>query len=130
MTKERKIKFYTTMLIGYLLLYVGVHLFNIIGLFSTGNSWVIFAYFMGFGLHLPIMLIGGLLTFLGKKRQTAAIWFWALICFILSNGWWLYMFLASGGIMVGVLFSMLKTAIPIFASLQLFRLTKTTDELL
>lgn len=125
MTKERKIKFYTTMLTHYLLFYGGLHLLAMIVLFGFERGWGGFAYFLLFWWHLPIMLIGGILAFLGKKRQSATIWLLILICFILANGWWLYMFLYTGGAMVMILPLMLTTAIPIFASLQLFRMTKT-----
>lgn len=130
MTKERKIKFYTTMLMRYLLIYGGLHLLVIIGLLSSESGLGGFAYFLIFWWHLPALLIGCFLAFLGKKRQSATIWFLTLICFILANGWWLYMFLYTGGAMVMILPLMLTTAIPILASLQLFRMTKTPLDLL
>lgn len=84
MTKERKIKFYTTMLMRYLLIYGGLHLLVIIGLLSSESGLGGFAYLLAFWLHVPLMLLGGIVTFLGKKFQNAYIWLLALICFVLS----------------------------------------------
>lgn len=123
MTKERKIKFYTTMLTHYLLTYGVLHLLVAIGLFVFERGWGGFAYLLAFWLHVPLMLLGGIVTFLGKKFQNAYIWLLALICFVLSNAWWVYTVLYNSGSTRLVLLLGLTTIIPIVASFQLFRLT-------
>lgn len=69
MTNERKIKFYTTLLTYYLLFYGALHLLAMIFFFGFERGWGGFAYFLLFWLHLPFLLIGGFLTFLGRKLK-------------------------------------------------------------
>lgn len=120
MTNEGKIKFYTTMLTHYLLFYGGLHLLAMIVLFGFERGGVGFVYFLVFCLHLPFILLGGLLTFLGTKTQNRIVWIFTFICFVLSNGWWIYNSQhASAILLLG-----LTTLIPIVASVQLIRFTK------
>ncbi|MGT2753507.1 hypothetical protein [Streptococcus ovis] len=122
MTKE-KIKWYTTLLMYYLLVYGVLHLVGAITLLVFERGWGGFAYIWAFWLHVPLMLLGGIVSFLGKKFQNAYIWLLALICFVLSNAWWVYTVLYNSGSTRLVLLLGLTTIIPIVASSQLFRLT-------
>lgn len=124
MTNEGKIKFYTTMLTHYLLFYGGLHLLAMIVLFGFERGGVGFVYFLVFCLHLPFILLGGLLTFLGTKTQNRIVWFLTFICFILSNGWWVYNIFYNSVTISQVLLLGLTTLIPIVASVQLIRFTK------
>lgn len=124
MTNERKIKFYTTLLTYYLLFYGALHLLAMIFFFGFERGWGGFAYFLLFCLHLPFILLGGLLTFLGTKTQNRIVWFLTFICFILSNGWWVYNIFYNSVTISQVLLLGLTTLILIVASAQLIRLTK------
>lgn len=127
MMVERKKKFYTTMLMYYLLFYGVLHLLGAIILLVFERGWGGFAYLLAFWVHIPLMLLGGVATFLGKKSQKAYSWLLALICFTLSNGWWVYTALHSTGATKLFLLLGLTTVIPIVASFQLFRLTNKSS---
>ncbi len=125
MTKERKIKWYTTLLMYYLLVYGVLHLVGAVTLLVFERGWGGFAYIWCFWFHIPIMLIGGVFAFIGKRVQNFMVWATALLLFVLSNGWWLYAyidFVPNPNPMY--LYLMLTTIVPIIASVQLMRLTK------
>ncbi|MET3558404.1 hypothetical protein ABID29_001527 [Streptococcus rupicaprae] len=106
-------------LIGYWLIQVLLAVF----LLLVERGWGGFAYVWLFIPHLPVFLVGTIFSFLGKKTQNRWVWLTAAMLFILSNAWWIYSGLQGEGFRV-ILYFIPLTFVPIFATVQLARLTK------
>ncbi|MGT2910405.1 hypothetical protein ACVR1I_01675 [Streptococcus cameli] len=124
---QRKIKFYQTMLFHYLALYWVLHVIAAVVLFGFERGWGAFAYLWVFLPHLPVIFVATLVSLLAKKSQNYLVWLLALICFVLSNWHWVYGLFTYVRIDWQIASLILLTVIPIVATAQLIRLTKTAS---
>lgn len=120
---KRGTKFYETMLFHYLAVYAALHVLAALYFFGFERGWGGFGYLWAFIPHFPVVLVAILVSFLGKKTKNSWVWFLALVLYLLSNTWWVYVGFLGENATVYFLFILLMI-VPIFATARLAVLTK------
>ncbi|MGT2757208.1 hypothetical protein [Streptococcus ovuberis] len=119
--------FYQNLLFRYLIGYGIFHVLLAVCLLLFERGWGLFAYLWLFVPHLPIFLVGALVSFLGKKTQNRWVWLEATLLFVLSNVWWVYSGLQGTSYRI-YFYPIIVTLVPIFATIQLAYVEKLSPK--